>query len=117
MVCRGFASPVGSSRGLRGRNVTVRARQVNLRWFAFTFFIATCSIPTSRIHALPRSHFAFLDRFAFRIYLRLVTPSMKITHLPPIMYCTDAISLHVASELLYVYARMQRRRPPTSLFT
>lgn len=65
MVCRGFASPVGSSRGLRGRNVTVGARQVNLRWFAFTFFIATRSISTSRIHALRRSHFAFLDRFAF----------------------------------------------------
>ena len=114
VVYRGFASPVGSSRGLRGRNVTVGARQVHERWSAYTCFCTT-SIPTTRIYALRRDYIASL--------CMSITSATHHTiyddHLPPLMYCTDAISLHAAYDPPCAYAGGEEdgRLLPYSLHT
>lgn len=111
MVCRGFASPVGSSCGLRGRNVTVGARQVHERWSAYTSFCAT-SIPTPRIHALRRDYIAFIDYFACRWHLRLATSSMTITCL---LLCIVR-TLFLFTLLMILLARMQGVKKTAAYF-
>lgn len=77
MVCRGFAGPVGSSRGLRGRNVTVGARQVDEHWSAYTSLVATHQfLPHSR----PSFAVILHPPIALHVdkHLRPATPSMTL---------------------------------------